>query len=184
MAAGRGPRDAIRDAALQQTTPAARKQFLRAAALDAILGATRKCMGSVRSGITCWMDFVEKWDPELLRYFPPPLELLLAYTMAFRSPHTLRNYLGHLKTGCLVVGASVEAEACRCGCKNSCGTVFPSGFQPPRVAKGQSHCGKEWPVPEEGEDVHLQVGLTKSLFASLRSLLASGTCFKECRPSA
>ena len=139
MAAGRGPRDAIRDAALQQTTPAARKRFLRAAALDAILGATRKCMGSVRSGITCWMDFVEKWDPELLRYFPPPLELLLAYTMAFRSPHTLRNYLGHLKTGCLVVGAPVEAEACRCGCKKwLCGCVFFRFSATPRCKRPKS----------------------------------------------
>ena len=33
----------------------------------------------------------DTWDPELKRYFPPPLELLLAFAMDFRSPVTLKN---------------------------------------------------------------------------------------------
>ena len=52
----------------------------------------------------------DTWDPELKRYFPPPLELLLAFAMDFRSPVTLKNYYGYIKTGCMLAGAPVEVS--------------------------------------------------------------------------
>ena len=52
----------------------------------------------------------DTWDPELKRYFPPPLELLLAFAMDFRSPVTLKNYYGYIKTGCMLAGAPVQVS--------------------------------------------------------------------------
>ena len=53
--------------------------------------------------ITC------KW-PKV--YFPPQLDTLLAWSTTFRSAGTLSNYLGYVKTGCLIVGASTEVGFC------------------------------------------------------------------------
>jgi len=42
------------------------------------------------------------------KYFPPKLEWLLAWSTLFRSEGTLGNYLGYVKTGCLLCKASVK----------------------------------------------------------------------------
>ena len=102
----------------------ARSRWLLEARLDAILGGSSRSHKSVRSGIRCWMGFVgklpvcallsfgiasgaflliDRYDPVRKRYFPPPLELLLPWTTLFRSGGTLRNYLGYVQTGCLMV---------------------------------------------------------------------------------
>ena len=39
-------------------------------------------------------------------YFPPRLDDLMAWSACFRSGGTFRNYLGYVRTGCIVVGAS------------------------------------------------------------------------------
>ena len=41
-------------------------------------------------------------------YFPPTVDALLAWSRCFRDGGTWRNYLGYVKTACLVVNASVE----------------------------------------------------------------------------
>ena len=40
--------------------------------------------------------------------FPPSLPVLLAWSTLFRSHRTLTNYLGYVKTGCMLVGVSTE----------------------------------------------------------------------------
>jgi hypothetical protein len=50
----------------------------------------------------------DRYDPALKRYFPPPLNLLLSWTTMFRSGGTLRNYLGYVQTGCLLVNAPTQ----------------------------------------------------------------------------
>ena len=52
----------------------------------------------------------DKYDPKLKRYFPPPLHLLLSWTTIFRSAGTLSNYLGYVKTGCLVFNKPVQVS--------------------------------------------------------------------------
>ena len=39
------------------------------------------------------------------KYFPPQLHLLMAWSTLFRSPGTWGNYLGYVKTGCLICNA-------------------------------------------------------------------------------
>ena len=43
-------------------------------------------------------------------FFPPRLKVLLAWTTMFRSGGTLRNYIGYVKTGCIIVGADTRAR--------------------------------------------------------------------------
>ena len=104
-----------------------RQYFLANARKDALLGATAKSQKSVRSGVRCWMSFVgpsakqppcwaspcagfrsDSYDPIMKRYFPPPIQLLVPWTILFRSPHTLKNYLGYVRTGCILAGKPVE----------------------------------------------------------------------------
>ena len=40
--------------------------------------------------------------------FPPSLPVLLAWSTLFRSHRTLTNYLGYVKTGCMLVGVCTE----------------------------------------------------------------------------
>ena len=47
-------------------------------------------------------------DPVRRQYFPPPLGLLLSWSTLFRSGGTLRNYLGYVRTACLLENVSVE----------------------------------------------------------------------------
>ena len=83
-------------------------------------------MPSVRSGVRCYVAFVgthldclcrahahfvftaDATCGEVKCYFPPRLEWLLAWSTLFRSEGTLGNYLGYVKTGCLVVKAPVK----------------------------------------------------------------------------
>ena len=46
--------------------------------------------------------------PGTTRFFPPSLNVLLAWSLLFRSGGTLRNYFAFVKTGCLVCGVSTE----------------------------------------------------------------------------
>ena len=106
-----------------------RTKWLEESRMDAILGASSRSHKSVRSGIRCWIAFVgvgrsvfvclllavncsctDQFDPDKKKYFPPPLDLLLSWTTLFRSGGTLRNYLGYLQTGCLMVDAPTQVS--------------------------------------------------------------------------
>ena len=131
---GKGPMATLKSLDTRNFGDFERLQWLEGTRLDAILGATSGSHKSVRSGVRHWMAFVgvyrvlrsmrgasvhvrscaDKYDPLLKRYFPPPLHLLLSWTTIFRSGDTLRNYLGYVKTGCMVFNKPV-AVRCRCG---------------------------------------------------------------------
>ena len=106
-----------------------RLKWLEDTRLDAMLGATSRSQNSVRSGVRLWMAFVgvngmscmclasvcislcaDKYDPLQKRYFPPPLHLLISWTTIFRNGDTLKNYLGYVKTGCMVCNKSVAVR--------------------------------------------------------------------------
>ena len=46
-------------------------------------------------------------------FFPPPLRILLAWSTLFRCRATFANYLGYLKTACLVMNVSTEVRHTR-----------------------------------------------------------------------
>ena len=129
MAEGSTPLKALEIAKKEGGTQEQRERFLASARQDAILGATAKSQKSVRSGVRCWMCFVgqlaqaaalrlvgmhcllsDTYDPLLRRYFPPPIHLLVPWTTLFRSPGTQQNYLGYVKTGCILAGKPTQAS--------------------------------------------------------------------------
>ena len=131
VSAGLGPRAAMQTLDLKLTSASDRVKWLEESRMDAILGACSRSHKSVRSGIRCWMAFVgkcccrsvlqvqslavpDRYDPVLKRYFPPPLHLLLSWTTMFRLGQTLRNYLGYVQTGCLMVDAPTQVGSGAC----------------------------------------------------------------------
>ena len=43
-------------------------------------------------------------------YFPPKLDVLLAWSQLFRSKDTFSNYLNHVRTACILVKQPIEAR--------------------------------------------------------------------------
>ena len=43
-------------------------------------------------------------------YFPPKIEILLAWSTLFKCKGTFTNYLGYVRTGCLIAKAPAEAR--------------------------------------------------------------------------
>lgn len=90
----------------------------------------RYSLSSLRSGLKCYIAFMSKQRcplsgvrvciaqrnadtcyPGAASYFPPQGEALLAWSTLFRCGKTLRNYMGYVKTGCMLVGTSTEVSA-------------------------------------------------------------------------
>jgi hypothetical protein len=129
-ARGIGPAAAAKRMRLEELTPSQRTAWIEEARLDAILGGLRLSIPSLRSGLRCYLAFVSKrcvatavfgdcnimllfqgaCCPGCETFFPPRLKVLLAWTTMFRSGGTLRNYLGYVKTGCIIVGANTGAR--------------------------------------------------------------------------
>ena len=78
------------------------------ARVGAIVGSCRRSLPSVRSGIVCYVAFVDAVIGKVVSYFPPQLQWLQAWAAAFRCRRAFCNYLGYIKTACLLVKADVE----------------------------------------------------------------------------
>ena len=113
MAAVGGPRLALKSVGLRDRSAAEKKSWVAEARLDAILGSCKKTLPSVRCGIRCFMSFVDElMAPVTVKhYFPPGLDTLLAWSVLFRSEGTLANYLGYVKTACLILGVSTQVRS-------------------------------------------------------------------------
>ena len=80
------------------------------ARIDAIMDGCKKSMPSVRSGVRCYIAFAKT----LLRksfgdIFPPSVDDLLVWSTCFRCDATFSNYLGYVRTWCLVERLSTAA---------------------------------------------------------------------------
>ena len=124
--AARGPRAALKKLRIDEMTEYEKDFWLEKARIDAILGGARLSMKSLKSGLRCYVAFVgklcqyalsffvvraDKLFPETKLYFPPTLKCLLAWSTTFRSSGTLRNYLGYVKTGCIIVNADIRVSS-------------------------------------------------------------------------
>ena len=71
-------------------------------------------------------------------FFPPRLKVLLAWTTMFRSGGTLRNYLGYVKTGCIIVEANtgVRREQAYSDCDSV--LLFREIFDEPVLKKAEA----------------------------------------------
>jgi len=121
----RGPREAIESAGLETMSGAQREVWLEEARVDAILGACRLSMKSVRSGIKCYLAFAGgllgsvrigssisrcsgRADPHRARLLPPRLNVLQSWSTMFRCERTFGNYLGHVRTACQLACVSTK----------------------------------------------------------------------------
>jgi len=127
LAQGVGPKGALHRLSLESLDTAQRLEWVEGARVNAILGSCRLSLKSVVSGIRAFKASAgvaacavlmpglpacacaEHVEPGQ-RLFPPKLKMLLAWTTLFRSAGTLSNYLGYVRTGCLLCEASVEVH--------------------------------------------------------------------------
>ena len=105
---GVGPRKALQKLQKCELNTSQKAVWMETARLDAILGSCCRSLPSVRSGIRMYVAFVEETYEGPKKFFPPQLEWLLAWSTLFRSQGTLANYIGYVKTGCLIVKQSVK----------------------------------------------------------------------------
>ena len=101
-----GPRAALHMLNVSDMTADVRLQWLEEARVNAVLGSCKLSLKSLRSGFSCYAAFIRSADP-LGEAIPPKLNMLLSWSTLFRSERTLANYLGYVKTACLLDGASV-----------------------------------------------------------------------------
>ena len=105
---GVGPRKALQKLHNADLNAEQKSKWMETARLDAILGSCCRSMPSVKSGIRMYLAFIDETYEGPKRYFPPQLEWLLAWSTLFRSQGTLANYMGYVKTACLIVKQSVK----------------------------------------------------------------------------
>ena len=105
---GVGPRKALQKLHNADLNAEQKSKWMETARLDAILGSCCRSMPSVKSGIRMYLAFVDETYEGPKKYFPPQLEWLLAWSTLFRSQGTLANYMGYVKTACLIVKQSVK----------------------------------------------------------------------------
>ena len=71
---------------------------------------------------------------------PPRLETLLAWSRLFRSGRTFRNYLGYVRTACLVTKQSVVVRVCGVRlCDPTSAFDVITGVRRPRLEEGEEH---------------------------------------------
>lgn len=86
--------------------------WLEEARLAAILGSCPKSIERSKCGMRCWIAFARHFLGITGSVWPPTEEGLLAWSNLFRDSRTFSNYLGYLRTGCLVVRKPTEVLRC------------------------------------------------------------------------
>ena len=103
-----GPRGALRKVMEAVGNQDERQAFIKQASLDAVLGACPKTMDSLKCGIRCYASYVDAMAPDMPGYFPPKLDILLSWSTLFRSEGTWANYVGYVRTACILINAPVD----------------------------------------------------------------------------
>ena len=106
-----------------------RREWLADARLNAILGCCKKTLASLHSGVRAYVAFacalltdtfvsvllslsgcalLSSFDGTLRPYFPPKLDVLLAWSNLFRCDGTWQNYKGYVRTACLALGVDTQ----------------------------------------------------------------------------
>ena len=65
-------------------SPEEREQSVLEAKVDAVLTSCSRSLPSVRSGLLCYIAFVDSVRPGTTRYLPPSVDMLQAWSTAFR----------------------------------------------------------------------------------------------------
>ena len=104
----KGPREAMRDLATILTNDKARADWKEAARLAAIVGSCPKSMREASSGMRAWICFARNVLGVKGSLWPPKEHDITAWSNMFRAEGTFSNYLGHVKTGCMLVNAPID----------------------------------------------------------------------------
>ena len=102
-AAGVGPSQALKRLAFGKMAQRDIDEWAERARVDAILGSCSRSLKEMKCGVRCYKAFVDatRQQPEDC-YLPPRIDTLLAWSTLFRSRATFSNYLGYLRTACLL----------------------------------------------------------------------------------
>ena len=76
-------------------------------------------------GIRCWISFARGALGIVGSVFPPSVDGIVAWSNTFRCSRTFGNYLGYVRTGCLLVRCSTDATHGEVG---GCVRCFRSGL--------------------------------------------------------
>ena len=86
----------------------ARRVWCEIERIRAVLQPCARSLASVRSGLRCYRAFCVKVLLLARAVMPPRAEILAAWASLFRCADTLGNYLGYLRTGCLLLNVDVS----------------------------------------------------------------------------
>ena len=107
-----GPRRTLHSLDLCNIDPTEKAEWVADARVKAILGSCSKTLPSVRSGILCYIAFADELAApgKVQNYFPPRVDTLVAWSLMFRCEGTWSNYLGYVRTACMLTFASTQAS--------------------------------------------------------------------------
>ena len=107
-----GPRRTMQSLDLCNMDPTEKAEWAADARVKAILGSCSKTLPSVRSGILCYIAFADELAAprKVKQYFPPSVETLVAWSLMFRCEGTWSNYVGYVRTACMLTSASTLAS--------------------------------------------------------------------------
>ena len=97
---------------LASMSQAQKDRFVEEARQEAIVGSCARSWDYTVSGFRSYLKFAGQVLPLGASLLPPKSRILLAWQRTFRSHGTYCNYLGHVKTACLVRGVSTEVLCC------------------------------------------------------------------------
>ena len=97
-----GPKRALAELTEKIKTSSDAEAFVKKARLDAILGAAPRSQPRIISGLRAWTAFALNILKQKGCDLPPSEDGLLAWSRIFRSRGTFANYLGAVKTACLI----------------------------------------------------------------------------------
>ena len=107
-APSKGPRATLQELKLTDMSIKETSEWMEIARLESIIGSCRRSTPSIKSGISCYFAFVRAVCGDGVRLCPPRLEWLQAWAMLFRNGETYSNYVGYVKTACLIVNADTS----------------------------------------------------------------------------
>ena len=106
------PKQQLREFGLASMSQAQKDIFVEEARQEAIVGSCARSWDYTVSGFRSYLKFAGQVLPLGASLLPPKLRILLAWQRTFRSHGTYCNYLGHVKTACLVRGVSTQVLCC------------------------------------------------------------------------
>ena len=87
-----------------------RDAWAERARISAIMDGCKKSVASMRSGVRCYIAFAKRLRGKTEgSIFPPSVDDLLVWSTCFRCEATYSNYIGYVRTWCLIESLQTQA---------------------------------------------------------------------------